>query len=161
KASQVRAVARVGAAMIDGGQPLVLPYHQPKGVVELLAVVEFAALEHLLHERRAADLWVVEVFIPLLKIFDRGMKAGGSDGIEIRDADFKWLPRLLFIPNRVVLDDFRVIVTEVRVGHAERPEDILRRVLTERHPADSLDDQSHQRVTGIAVDVPVARLEVE
>ena len=50
---------------------------------------------------------------------------------------------------------------EMRVRHAERLEDPLVRELTQRLPGDALHDLAEQEVAGVAVEVIVARLEVE
>jgi hypothetical protein len=60
-----------------------------------------------------------------------------------------------------VLDDFLVVVSEMRVCHFQRLEYILRRKLAQQHAADSLDDQSKQREACVAIDIFVAGFEVQ
>src|SRR5208282_5780304 len=86
KTRQVRAVACIGTAMVYRWQAFILAHHQPKGIVELLAAIELAALEHLLEKRRATHARMIEIFVPELEIFDRGVQTSGSDGVEVGQA---------------------------------------------------------------------------
>jgi len=47
------------------------------------------------------------------------------------------------------------------VAHPERQEDVLFGIFTQRQPADTLDDQGHQVVAGIAVKILIIRLEAQ
>src|SRR6202008_2260110 len=82
EAGEVGAVAGVGAAMIDGGQAFVFAVNQTGGVVERLAVIEFAAFEHLLKKSCVADARMIEIFVPEEQVFDGGVETccGGGMG---------------------------------------------------------------------------------
>jgi hypothetical protein len=47
------------------------------------------------------------------------------------------------------------------VGHAERFKDIFGGELAKRHAADALDDDGHQRVARVAIDLFLSRLEIQ
>ncbi len=70
----------------------------------------------------------------------------GRFSVEVGQAHPVWLVlALLFVAQRIVLDDFLVVVPEMRVRHSQRLEYTLRRKLARRHPAHSFDDQSERR----------------
>jgi hypothetical protein len=65
--------------VIHDGQPLVLAEREAIGIVEQLAAIEPAALEHPLDEGPAADPRMIEILVPEGEVLDRSQKACGSD----------------------------------------------------------------------------------
>ena len=129
--------------MIDGRQPLVLSYNQPKRVIQLLPVVQLPALQYLLHECVPAHFRMIKILIPPLQVPHRRVQARRSHRVKVRDADLERLPRLLLISHCIMFQDLRVIVAKMRVRHPQRLENILRRELPQGHPAYPLHDQAH------------------
>src|SRR5580692_2984354 len=83
---KVRAIAGIGAPVVHRRQAFVFAYDQAKCVIELLAVIELAALEHLLEKRSAAHARMIEILIPKLQVLDGGVQAGRPSGVEVSKA---------------------------------------------------------------------------
>src|SRR5688572_10468633 len=88
-------------------------------VVDVASVVEAAAFLHGGDQAGAADRRGLKVRVPLRQILGRGQQAGGAGGIEVRDTQLE-RTALSCVAVRLVLDDLRKVVAEVRIGHTER-----------------------------------------
>ena len=159
-AQQRRTIAGVRATMIDGLQSAMRAVGDAGGVVDVLSVVEAATLLHGGDERGAADHRVLKVRVPLREILGGRQQAGRARGIEVRDAQLE-RPTLPGVAVGLVPDDFRKVVAEVRVGHAQRLEDALVGELPERLAARAVHDHREERVAAVGIQVPLARREVE
>src|SRR5256885_6183855 len=158
----VRAIPGVAAGVVYRWQAFVLAHHQPKSIVELLAVIELAAFEHLLEERRSAKPRVIEILIPQVEVLHGGVQARCAYCVEVRNAQLEGLVFVFpSVSQSIVLNDLCVVVSEMGVHHAQRLENILGRKLAQRHSAYSFHDQAHDRVTRVAINVLLARFEVQ
>jgi hypothetical protein len=102
----------------------------------------------------------LKVRVPFREVLNGRQQAGGAGGIEVGDAQLECLtlPR---VAVRLVFHDFRKVVAEVRVGHAQRFEDPLVGELPERLAARAAHNHGKQRVAAVGVEMLLARREVE
>src|SRR5580704_4624174 len=113
--------------------------YQARCIVQLLAVVEFTGFQHLNDQAWTSNSGIVKVLVPTCQVLDRGEEAGGADRIEVGDADSE-LTVHRCVALSEVLHDLCMVITEMRVVHAERSKNVRRRELAERLAADTLHD---------------------
>src|SRR5205807_4335382 len=107
-----------------------------------------------LEERRPAKPWVIEILIPRLEVLHRGVQTRCAHGVEVCNAQPEGLVFVfLSVSESIVLNDLCVVVSEMRVCHAQRFENILGSKLAQRLSAYSFHVQSHKRVTRVALNV--------
>src|SRR5262249_37613154 len=97
---------------------------ETEGVGHDLAIIESSRC---LHQRDAglpANLSAREVGVPLREIFHRRVDATVADHVELRLTDPEGRSTRL-IAERALRDERGVVIAELRVRHAERPEDAL------------------------------------
>ena len=105
---------------------------------------------------------MVEIFVPELQVLYGRVQAGGAGGVEVGEVHAEGLIlAVLFVAQRIVLDDLLVVVAEMGVRHAERLEDIFGCEFAKRHPTYAFDNDGQQREAGVAVHVFFAGLEVQ
>src|SRR5258708_11068990 len=157
----LRAVTGISPAVFHRGQTFVFARNESESIVESFAIVEFSALKHLPWKRGTTDTGLIEVVIPEREIFDRGVQTSCPGRVKVGETHAETSALFGFVSIGIVFDDHAVVVTEKCMGHAERFKDILGSELTKRCAADALDDNGHQRVARVAVDVFLSRLEIQ
>jgi hypothetical protein len=102
-----------------------------------------------------------EVFVPEREIFDRGVQTGCAGRVKVGETQAERSSLLGFVSVRIILDNHGVVVAEECVGHAERFKNISGGEFAKRRATDTLDDDGHQSVARIAVDVFLSGFEIQ
>lgn len=133
---------------------------ETRGIVDVTAVVQPSTIDHSSNDGRPSDAVMVEIFVPEREIFDRRQKAGRAHGVQIGVGNLH-TPLRIHIALGHIPDDLGVIVSEERVAHAERFENPCRGKDPQRLATYRLQDLRHQGISGVAIEVFVARLEIQ
>ena len=160
KAQELRPVPHPRATVADGGQALVPRQKQGGRVVELLAAVQNPDRLHRVEQLPVADLRLVKVLVPQLEVLHGRLDRAVPRLLPVPHIDPEAAALGLAVPRGAVRDDPRVQVVELRVPHAERPEDTRFREVAQRLAARPLDDDRQQEVTRVRVEMLLARGEV-
>ena len=107
-----------------------------------------------------AQFEVIEGLIPEIEIFDGGKDTSVTHMIQGGVEDLE--PIFGFgVAVGSLFNDFRVVIVVVGVFHAQRLEDLFLGKRVERFAADTGDDDTQQEVSGIGIEMFVARNEVQ
>ena len=160
KSDQIGPVTGIRTGMGNDIEAAIFSDLEAGRVAELRAVVERSALLQLVDQRLSTDAGGVEVLIPKRQIPHRRQKAGRAHRIEIRDAEFEAIVARGVAIGRL-LDNFGMVVAEVRLRHAERREQARAGIGAKRLAADPLHHLRQQRIAGIGIEMFRARREIE
>src|ERR1700680_3569415 len=109
-------------------QPAVIRKTQTLGVIKNLSVVELSEFLYFGKEFLAANARAVEVFVPLLQVFDGGVHGAVAGLFEVGDIELVAGLVLLFIVGQRAIGNQRgVVVAILRVCHFQRRKNIVGR----------------------------------
>src|SRR5579859_2635442 len=144
------------------GKAAIFAQREPEPVFDFLAAIEHPVRLHFFEQRTLAQLVFVEVAVPEQKVVDAAQQAAVADFVKVRGpADMKSASLAGFVSRDSPGHDQRAIVVKPSVTHAERLENIFFGELRERLASGAADNDAHQKVVRIAVEILVAGIEVE
>ena len=157
-AHDVGAGAGIAAAVPDGAPAAVALHLQAEAVDGRLAARQRRRRLHRRDERRIADPRRGEVALPAQQIADGREQAGIAHDAAGLPRDAQRAVASARVAGRQLRHDLGHVVVEVRLPHAERPEDASVGEGAERLAADPLHDLGQQHVAAVVVRVAAARL---
>ena len=148
--------------MPDGMKTSVVRDEQSFGIFQRFAIVQLARFLNFSEQLFPANFSGVEIFIPFLQIFDRGVHRAVAGLFEI--GNIQCVACAFFIRivgQRAIWDQRRMVVTELRVPHPERRENVFCCEFPQRLAARAFHNHRQKKESSVAVEPVTSGSEVQ